>query len=158
MTTTSLVAPQDSTPTSLVAPEDSTPTTSRPDPEPATTTSTTVRLFTTGDVDGFDSREITLDGEEWTVAVADTPELRQRGLMFVEDLGDLQGMVFVFEQERSGGFWMKNTLIALDIAFFDAAGTYVGGLTMEPCDVAPCPTYDVGRSYGFALEAPSVNL
>ena len=122
------------------------------------TTSSTVRVFTTGDVDGFTKREIALDGEVWTVAVADTPELRQRGLMFVEDLGDLQGMLFVFEEERTGGFWMKNTLIALDIAFFDTSGLYVGGLTMEPCEADPCPTYDVGRSYQFALEARAGEL
>ena len=123
-----------------------------------TTTSSTVRAFSTGDVDGFTKREIELDGEVWTVAVADTPELRQRGLMFVEDLGDLQGMVFVFEEERTGGFWMKNTLIPLDIAFFDGLGLYVGGLTMEPCNTDSCPTYDVGRSYVFALEAPAGHL
>ena len=130
-----------------------------PEPVPSsTTTSTTLPGFSTGDVEGFISRDITLDGEEWTVEVADTPDLRQRGLMFVRDLGDLQGMVFVFEEELSGGFWMKNTLIPLDIAFFDTSGEFVGSLTMEPCQADPCPTYEVGRMYRYAVEAPAGNL
>ena len=76
--------------------------------------------------------EVSLGGAVLTVAVADDAPMRRQGLMFVEDLGDLDGMLFVFEEERSGGFWMKNTLIPLDIAFFDSEGHSVGTLTMVP--------------------------
>ncbi|MDF1594731.1 MAG: DUF192 domain-containing protein [Acidimicrobiia bacterium] len=121
-----------------------------------TSTGTTIDAESaTGDVVGFDTTEISLDGRTWIVALADSPALRQQGLMFVEDLGELDGMLFVFEEERSGAFWMKNTLIALDIAFFDNDGAFVGGLSMVPCAADPCPHYDVGLPYRFALEAPA---
>lgn len=134
--------------------------TSTPGSPPASTvaTTTTITVPTTGDLVGFSTTEINLDGRIWSVALADSSELRQQGLMFVEDLGDLDGMLFVFEEERSGAFWMKNTLIALDIVFFDDDGGFVGGLSMVPCEADPCPLYDVGLPYRFALEAPAGDL
>ena len=99
--------------------------------------------------------EITVDGRSWRVALADSSELRGQGLMFVEDLGDLDGMLFVFEAERTGAFWMKNTLIPLDIGFFDDSGDLVGVLRMVPCEADPCRRYDVGTSYRYALEVPA---
>ncbi|MDJ0925215.1 MAG: DUF192 domain-containing protein [Acidimicrobiia bacterium] len=95
---------------------------------------------------------VSLDGRQLLVAVADTPQLRRNGLMFVEDLVDLDGMLFLFESETSTGFWMKNTVIPLDIAFFDDGGRYVDGFAMEPCDSSPCPTYFPEGSYRYALE------
>ena len=101
----------------------------------------------------FDVREVTLDGDSWTVAIADTPALRSQGLMNVTDLLDLDGMVFVWSDEVEWSFWMKDTLIPLDIAFFDGDGAVVGVLTMEPCRTDPCETYEVGVPFRFALEA-----
>lgn len=103
-------------------------------------------------LDGFTFGSVWLDGDELAVGVADTSDLRQHGLMFVENLGDLDGMVFVFEQDRSGGFWMKDTLIPLDIAFFDSAGEFVDGFAMEPCQTADCPSYVPSGAYRYALE------
>jgi uncharacterized membrane protein (UPF0127 family) len=98
---------------------------------------------------------IRLDGDELLVAVADTPPLRQVGLMNVADLGDLDGMLFVFEADSSGGFWMKDTLIPLDIAFFEADGSFVDGFLMEPCTTTDCPTYRPSGPYRYALEVPA---
>ncbi len=61
-------------------------------------------------------------------------------------------MVFMFFEESSGGFWMKNTLIPLSIAFFDEQGTILRILDMDPCERDPCPTYDPDTSYWGALE------
>jgi uncharacterized membrane protein (UPF0127 family) len=110
-------------------------------------------------LEGFDSATITIDGRELVVAVADTPALRSQGLMGVIDLGGLNGMLFVFEETTDVGFWMKDTLIALDIAFFDAGGgVFVDAFTMEPCAGDPCPAYPPSGEYRYALEAPAGDL
>jgi uncharacterized protein len=62
------------------------------------------------------------------------------------------GMLFVFATQTTGGFWMKNTLVPLTIAFFDSSGKRVRKLSMTPCRTASCKIYDPGRSYRFALE------
>lgn len=84
--------------------------------------------------------------------VADTPKLRRQGLQGWPTLPEDAGMVFVYEQETSGGFWMKDTLIELSIAFADADGRIHTILDMEPCAEEPCPTYSPGEPYQYALE------
>ncbi len=93
-------------------------------------------------------------GEEVSVAVeiADTQAEREVGLMHREFLADDAGMIFLFEEEISGGFWMKNTLIPLSIAFADGNGEILRILDMEPCEADPCEIYDPGVSYESALE------
>lgn len=92
------------------------------------------------------------------VAWADTPRTRSRGLMGVTYLGDLDGMLFDLGEERPVAFTMRNTLIPLDIVFFDAGGRGVGKLTMVPCEAEPCPTYQVESPARYALEYPAGTL
>lgn len=86
------------------------------------------------------------------IEVADSPELQQRGLMGRESLEDDAGMVFLFFSDTASGFWMKDTLIPLSIAFFDRTGRILKILDMEPCETNMCPSYNPGVSYRGALE------
>jgi uncharacterized membrane protein (UPF0127 family) len=114
--------------------------------------------------DGFRAVTLTIhtaDGRTVTrcVLVADTEALREQGLMGVtdENLSGYDGMIFVFQADSSGGFWMKNTLIPLSIAFADVAGAVVGTADMVPCPAGTkdCPTTKPGSPYRYAVEVPS---
>jgi hypothetical protein len=97
------------------------------------------------------SLELTLDGVPFQPELALTSEARARGLM-KRRRAPADGMLFVFSRPTSGGFWMKNTLVPLTIVFFNADGERVRRLSMTPCRADPCPIYNPGRLYRFALE------
>lgn len=107
----------------------------------------------TGDVTGFTLVTASIDGRALTLALADDPEERGRGLMEVADLGELDGMLFAWESEVDSAFTMRNTRIPLDIAFFDGAGSLVDRLAMAPCREEPCPLYRAAGHYRWAVEA-----
>ena len=92
-----------------------------------------------------------LDNVTFRPEVAKTSAQRSRGLMN-RTQAPKDGMLFVFPETTTGGFWMKNTLVPLTIVFFDSAGNRVRKLSMVPCRKDPCAIYDPGRAYRFALE------
>jgi uncharacterized membrane protein (UPF0127 family) len=100
------------------------------------------------------SAEITGDGgpRRLTVEIADSDAERRRGLMGRTSLAADAGMVFLYDDDRDGAFWMKDTTLPLSIAFFDADGRILRILDMEPCRRDPCPLYDPGVDYRGALE------
>jgi uncharacterized membrane protein (UPF0127 family) len=125
-----------------------------PPTEESASTTTSAAPVIPSLLEGFGIQQIRIDSTALLVAVADTADLRRQGLMNLEDLGDLDGMLFVFQQDSSGGFWMKNTLIPLDIAFFAADGTFVDGFEMQPCTTNDCPSYTPTGAYRYAVEVP----
>jgi uncharacterized membrane protein (UPF0127 family) len=73
-----------------------------------------------------------IKGREIRVEVAETPGKRAHGLMWRKHLGRDEGMIFIFEEEDYHGFWMKDTLIPLSIAFIDKEGRIVKITEMKP--------------------------
>ena len=108
----------------------------------------------------FSVVELTTPGGEATVLLADTSAERSQGLMGKEDLGGYDGMLFEFPSDTQGGFWMKDTLIPLSIAFFDSEGHVVDFFDMDPCppETATCPSYTPDSPYRRALEVPQGDL
>jgi len=76
--------------------------------------------------------QIYFQGHVLNVHIANTPKERQRGLMFREELGENEGMLFVYEEEDYRSFWMKNTLIPLDIIFLNAEKEVINVETARP--------------------------
>ncbi len=98
-------------------------------------------------------------GQAWVIfgrdtvqaEVARTPEAREKGLMFREELASGGGMLFVFPDTQVRSFWMRNTFIPLDIAYLDETLTIVDIQSMEPGSEDLHPS---ARPAMFALEVP----
>ena len=88
------------------------------------------------------------------VEIADNPAERARGLMERTELKPDTGMLFVFEEPEILSFWMKNTVIPLEIIFFDQEGLFVNSAVMQPCINDPCPRYASQALTMYAIEAP----
>lgn len=87
------------------------------------------------------------------VELAQTPDKISRGLMFRENLDHDAGMLFMFETEGTHPFWMKNTLIPLDIIWINETMevAYISKNT-QPCRADPCPGVNPGRRAKYVLE------
>lgn len=86
-----------------------------------------------------------------TVEVADEPGERERGLMGKDSLPEDTGMLFVYGEESTRSFWMRNTRIPLSIAFLDQRGRVVDIQRMEPESDS---LYTSRRPAMYALEMP----
>ena len=97
---------------------------------------------------------VELKGKRYTVELADTPELRERGLMFRRDMPADAGMLFIHDNEEPLAYWMKNTYIPLDILYFDSKLRLVSAqLGVPPCGDQPrCPTFASAGPAQYVLE------
>ncbi len=94
-----------------------------------------------------------VQGKPFRVEVADTPAQHARGLMFRRCLKSDYGMLFVFSEEEMRSFWMKNTLVALDMIFLNNEKQVVGlQESVPPCAADPCPSYGSGLPARYVLE------
>ncbi|MGH7753050.1 MAG: DUF192 domain-containing protein, partial [Gemmatimonadales bacterium] len=84
-----------------------------------------------------------------TAELALTGAQRQRGLMGRASLADTEGMLFVFPGLSSGGFWMKDTPLPLDIAYINAAGQVIDIKHGVPCSLA---VLSPSGQYQYVLE------
>lgn len=87
------------------------------------------------------------------VEVANDPASRSRGLMYRAALPGDAGMLFVWPQPQPLAFWMKNTLIDLDVGFFDAEGRLINVATMQAGDDTTRHSSASAARYGLEVNA-----
>jgi uncharacterized protein len=102
-------------------------------------------LFTASHLDQPQSLPLrlvaTINGKTLKLAVAKTVEQQRLGLMFRTTLAEGEGMLFPFDPPRPVGFWMKNTLIPLDMLYIRSGMIRVIKADVPPCQKDPCPSY-----------------
>lgn len=86
------------------------------------------------------------------VEVAATDPARQRGLMWRRELADGTGMLFIFPDDAVQSFWMRNTLIPLDMLFIDTSSRIVG--IVEQAEPRTLTSRSVGIPSRYVLEVP----
>jgi uncharacterized protein len=92
---------------------------------------------------------VELAGKRYTVELATNDAQRERGLMFRQRMDADRGMLFVHEREEPLAYWMKNTLIPLDIIFVRSDGTIVRIANAKALDETPVPA---GEPIALVLE------
>ncbi len=104
----------------------------------------------------YKTNELQVGAAHLEAYIADDEKRRELGLMNIEKMAEGIGMLFVFSEPREQNFWMKNTLIALSIGFFDGCGILIDIQDMRVApslmDLSP-PTYQSRGPALFALEA-----
>jgi len=87
------------------------------------------------------------------IEIADSPKEHAEGLMYRASLDKNSGMLFIFEDEKIRSFWMKNTLIPLDIIFLDKDLKIINIVENAlPCQEDQCDTYESSLPAQLVLE------
>lgn len=97
-----------------------------------------------------------LHGHRFSTELATDDASREHGLMMRTELAADHSMLFVFPDTQPRWFWMKNTLIPLDILYFGADRKLVSmQLDVPPCKADPCPSYPSDAPAHYVLELPA---
>src|SRR6266576_5727367 len=91
--------------------------------------------FSRAPSNGLPTTKMQIGDKQFTLEIADTPAKRNTGLMRRDSMPEEHGMIFVFPEEDTYSFWMKNTRIPLDIVFIDAGGTIRSIQQMKPYEL-----------------------
>jgi len=97
----------------------------------------------------------TIAGRKFELEVAKTPQQQQIGLMYRTSLADNRGMLFVFASPQLTRFWMKDTLIPLDMIFLRKGQVMAIETAVPPCKSATCPTYGTDTLIDRVIELKS---
>ncbi len=114
-----------------------------------------ISLLACAGILGAGNRFVTvyINDKPFQAEIADTPEKHARGLMFRRCLKDGYGMLFIFPDEEVRSFWMKNTLIPLDMIFLNGDKQVVDLFeSVPPCRNDPCPSYTSALPARYVLE------
>ena len=98
---------------------------------------------------------VSFENKIFQVELAQTDAERQQWLMYRESLDEDKGMLFIFPDEWTHSFWMKNTLIPLDmirINTISGENRVVDIQTAEPCNTPECEIYTPAWNSQFVLE------
>ena len=87
--------------------------------------------------------DITIGDKKYKVEIADTSEKQEKGLMGRESLPKDQGMLFIYDEPQDLSYWMKDTLISLDIIFIDDDMEVVSVKQGQPMSEEPITENDV---------------
>jgi uncharacterized protein len=98
-------------------------------------------------------RVILPTGASIAVEVVADPESRARGLMYRPSLAEDRGMLFLFPEPDVHSFWMKDTLIPLDMIWLDSERRVIAiQRDVPPCQTDPCPSYGPSAVALYVLE------
>ena len=101
-----------------------------------------------------EKQALTINDQTFQITVRDTPAERAQGLMHRPSMPENEGMWFVFDDPGIYSFWMKNTLIPLDIIWVDEAFVIVDIQAAAPCPITAddCPRYTPKARAQYVLE------
>jgi len=103
-------------------------------------------------VDAPIEQTLSVGNQQFYIEVVQTAADRQQGLMHRESMPSNRGMLFVWKDEAPRNFWMKNTLIPLDMIWINEAKEIVDIQAAKPCTAEPCTVYSGKVPAKYVLE------